>query len=95
VDTCGENNTNIVRPNPQLNEPPHQQIDDLRACRRPRRIRHYDEHALIRRDDLFERLRIKGIIKTRADLGIRKRAVIAFLCGDRRWKHRKTLSVKI
>lgn len=91
MDARRENDAKVIRGDAKLNQTPHEQVDNLRASRGARRVRDDDEHALAGANDLFERLRVKGVVNRRPDLRVRQRTHIT----RRRFEHLEPSLVKL
>src|SRR5947209_7736021 len=53
-----------------------EKVNDLRAPRRARRVRDHDQNSLAGADDLFERLRVEGVVNQRPDFSVRQRSLV-------------------
>jgi hypothetical protein len=73
VDAGGEDDPQISGRDAERDQPAGEEVDDLTGGRRARRVRDDDEHALAGRDDLFERLRVEGVVDERAHLRVGER----------------------
>jgi hypothetical protein len=75
----GEDDAQIRRRDAELDETPDEQINHLPARRLARRIGDDDEHALARRDNLFERLRVERVVNGCTNLCIGERGLGVFV----------------
>src|SRR5207237_1165520 len=61
-----EDDAQVVRRDAERDETTDEQMDDLRTPRRPRRVRDHNQNGFAGADDLFERLRVKGVVNQRS-----------------------------
>ena len=71
-----EDYAKVMRRDAERDEPTREQVYDLRAARRARRVRDDNQHALAGAQDIFERLRVYGVVNRRADLRVRQRQLL-------------------
>src|ERR1700749_3704615 len=74
-----EDHAQVVRRDAERDQAACENVYDLRAPRRARRVRDDDQNALAGAYDLFERLRVERVVDDCAYLRIRQRSLFARL----------------